>query len=262
LTIFHASLPFAFADNVAAIPGFCKALKCTAALIQRINAMGTAITFKRADSTDTKGYLAKAGLDHAPAVIVIQEWWGLQNQITGICDRLALAGYDALAPDLYGGTIVPYHDSAAADKEMSSLNFLDATDKIVRGAAQYLLQASRKVGLMGFCLGGAVTVLGAVRVPELHAACCFYGIPPESAGAPSDIKVPFQAHFATRDDWCTPELVATFEQGLKLAKVKSELFRYDADHAFVNEQRSVHDRAAAEMAWGRMLSFWEQHLEG
>jgi carboxymethylenebutenolidase len=224
--------------------------------------MGTAITFKRADGKDTKGYLAKAGLDHAPGVIVIQEWWGLQDQIKGVCDRLALAGYDALAPDLYGGTIVPYHDSAAADKEMSSLDFLDATDNTVRGAAQYLQQASRKIGLMGFCLGGAVTVLGAVRVPELDAACCFYGIPPDAVGPPSGIKVPFQAHFAAHDDWCTPELVNNFEQGLKQAKVKSELFRYDADHAFVNEQRSVHDRAAAEMAWGRMLSFWEQYLEG
>jgi carboxymethylenebutenolidase len=222
--------------------------------------MGTAITFQRADGKDTKGYLAKAGLDHAPGIIVIQEWWGLQDQIKGVCDRLALVGYDALAPDLYGGTIVPYHDSAAADKEMSSLDFLDATDNIVRGAAQYLKQSSHKVGLTGFCLGGAVTILGAVRVPELNAACCFYGIPPESVGPPSGIKVPFQAHFATRDDWCTPELVNTFEQGLKQAPAKSEVFRYDADHAFVNEQRSVHDRAAAEMAWGRMLSFWEQYL--
>ena len=72
--------------------------------------MGTTISFKRADGKATQGYLAKAGDDHAPGIIVIQEWWGLQEQIKGMCDRLARAGYDALAPDLYGGVSVAYHD--------------------------------------------------------------------------------------------------------------------------------------------------------
>jgi carboxymethylenebutenolidase len=222
--------------------------------------MGTAIAFRRADGKAASGYLAKPGRDHAPGVIVIQEWWGLQDQIKGICDRLARAGYEALAPDLYAGVSIPYHDSEAASREMSSLNFLDATDNIVRGAALYLGQSGAKVGLTGFCLGGAVTLLGAVRVPEIAAACCFYGIPPEQAAHPRDIKVPFQGHFATRDDWCTAEAVARLEAGLKEAEPKSEIFLYEADHAFVNEQRSVHDRAAAELAWGRMLEFWDQYL--
>ena len=222
--------------------------------------MGTSISFKRADGKPTNGYLAKAGRDHAPGIIVIQEWWGLQEQIKGICDRLARAGYDALAPDLYAGITVAYHDTASANKEMSSLNFLDATDNVVRGAATYLARNGAKVGLTGFCLGGAVTILGAVRLSEISAACCFYGIPPEQAAHPKDIKVPFQGHFANRDDWCTPELVNTFENGARQSKAPTEIFRYDADHAFVNEQRDVHDRAAAELAWGRMLSHWKTHL--
>jgi carboxymethylenebutenolidase len=223
--------------------------------------MGTMITFKRADGKDARAYLAKAGRDHAPGVIVIQEWWGLQDQIKGICDRLARAGYEALAPDLYGGTVVAYHDSAAADREMTSLDFLDATDNIVRGAAQYLGRSAVKVGLTGFCLGGAVTILGAVRVPEIAAACCFYGIPPREAAKPEDIRCPFEGHFASRDDWCTPEAVDALEAALKAGKVKGKIHRYDADHAFMNEQRDVHDRAAAEKAWGRMLKFWEKHLD-
>lgn len=224
--------------------------------------MGTQITFKRADGKDTEGYLAKAGRDHAPGVIVIQEWWGLQDQIKGMCDRLARAGYEALAPDLYGGVTVPYHDSQKANREMSSLDFLDAVDNIVRGAAAYLSQSGAKVGLTGFCLGGAVTVIGAVRVPEIAAACCFYGVPPREAAKPEDIRIPFQGHFASKDDWCTPEVVGALESDLKKSKAKWELFRYDADHAFMNEQRTVHDRAAAELAWGRMLSFWRSHLGG
>lgn len=224
--------------------------------------MGTSITFRRPDGKEAAGYLASTGRANAPGVVVIQEWWGLQDQIKGICDRLALAGYDALAPDLYGGVAVPYHDRDAAGREMNSLNFLDATDQTVRGAAQFLKKSGAKVGLTGFCLGGAVTILGACRIPEFSAAVCFYGIPPESAAKPADIKVPLQAHFANQDDWCTPAAVDAFEAALKAAGKNAEVFRYDASHAFVNEQRDVYDRAAAELAWGRMLKFWGTHLGG
>jgi carboxymethylenebutenolidase len=224
--------------------------------------MGTNITFSRPDGKQAAGYLAKAGRANAPGVVVIQEWWGLIDQIKGICDRFALAGYDALAPDLYAGTVVPYHDREAAGREMNSLNFLDATDQNVRGAVLLLKKSGAKVGLTGFCLGGAVTILGACRIPELSAAVCFYGIPPESVAKPADIKVPLQAHFANTDDWCTPQLVDAFEAALKAAGKTAEVFRYDAQHAFVNEQRDVYDRAAAELAWERTLKFWATHLGG
>jgi carboxymethylenebutenolidase len=224
--------------------------------------MGTRIPFSRPDGGTAEGYLAKAGVANAPGVVVIQEWWGLQDQIKGLCDRLALAGYDALAPDLYGGTVVPYHDTDAANREMSSLDFLAATDQLVRGAALYLKRSCPKVGLTGFCLGGAVTMLGAARVGEIAAAVCFYGIPPETAVKPADIKVPLQCHFAERDDWCTPAVVAKFEAGLEAAHKPAEVYRYSADHAFMNEQRAgVHDRKCAELAWERMLAFWGQHLQ-
>jgi carboxymethylenebutenolidase len=222
--------------------------------------MGTRIGFGRPDGRGAEGYLAQAGRARAPGVVVIQEWWGLQEQIKGICDRLALAGYDALAPDLYAGTVVPYHDTEAAGREMNSLNFLEATDQVVRGAAQFLKAAGAKVGLTGFCLGGAVTVLGACRISEIGAAVCFYGLPPETVASAKDVKVPLQAHFANRDDWCTPAAVDKFEAELKAAGKTADVFRYEAEHAFMNEQRDVHDRAAAEQAWERMLAFWAQHL--
>jgi carboxymethylenebutenolidase len=222
--------------------------------------MGTRIKFSRPDGRGAEGYLAQAGRARAPGVVVIQEWWGLQEQIKGICDRLALAGYDALAPDLYAGTVVPYHDTEAAGREMNSLNFLEATDQVVRGAAQFLKAAGAKVGLTGFCLGGAVTVLGACRIGEISAAVCFYGLPPETVASAKDVKVPLQAHFANRDDWCTPAAVDKFEAELKAAGKTTDVFRYEAEHAFMNEQRDVHDRAAAEQAWDRMLAFWAQHL--
>ena len=222
--------------------------------------MGTRISFERVDGKKTDGYLANAGQDHAPGVVVIQEWWGLQDQIRGICDRLALAGYDALAPDLYAGTVVPYHDHAAANREMTSLNFVDATDQIVRGAVQYLGRAGSKVGLTGFCMGGAVTILGAVRIPEVKAAVAFYGMPPDDLFKPAEIRVPFQGHYSTTDSHPTMAELDVFEAALKSAGHTADIFRYDADHAFMNEQRDAHDRAAAELGWQRMLGFWQKHL--
>ena len=222
--------------------------------------MGTRIPFKRPDGGDAEGYLAKAAKANAPGVVVIQEWWGLQDQIRGICDRFALAGYDALAPDLFGGTVIPYHDHEAAGREMNSLNFLEATDQLVRGAAQFLLRSSPRVAVTGFCMGGAVAVLAAVRVPEFCASIVFYGLPPESVAKPADVKVPLQGHFANSDDFVTPAKADGFEKGLKAAGKTAEIYRYDASHAFMNEQRSVHDRKSAELAWGRMRAFLTTYL--
>ena len=128
--------------------------------------MGTSITFKRPDGKDASGYLANASAANAPGLVVIQEWWGLSENIKGLTDRFALAGFDALAPDLYKGKVVPYHDSDTAGKEMNSLDFMDATTQTVRGAAQYLARNGAKIGLTGFCMGGAATIIGAAKVSE------------------------------------------------------------------------------------------------
>jgi carboxymethylenebutenolidase len=223
--------------------------------------MGVDITFKRPDGADARGYLANAARGDAPGVVVIQEWWGLSEQIKATVDRFALAGFDALAPDLFKGIVVPYHDSGAAMKEMQSLDFTDATSQNVRGAVQFLKRNGAKAGIAGFCMGGAITVIGAAHIPELTAAVTFYGLPPAEAIKPTDVKIPLQGHFANKDDFVTPSAVNGFEQGLKAAGKTFEFFRYDADHAFVNEQRmAVHDRHAAELAWGRATAFLHRHL--
>ena len=220
--------------------------------------MGGFIDVEQAGGGSNRGYLAEAADAGAPGVVVIQEWRGLQDQITGTCDRLAAAGYNALAPDLYGGEVAAYHDHAAAEAAMNALDVMAATDQAVAGAARRLAANGAKVGLTGFCLGGMVTVLGAIRVPGLAAAVCFYGLPSPEMGAPGDIAIPFQAHFANQDDWCTPAAVDAFDAGLG---ANAELYRYDAKHGFMNEQQpSVHDAAAAQIASARMLAFWRRHL--
>jgi carboxymethylenebutenolidase len=229
-------------------------------LFQELQAMGTQISFARPDGKEASAYLAKSGEAGRPGIVVIQEWWGLQDQIKGICDRLALAGYEALAPDLYAGTVIPYHDSAAANREMSSLNFLECVDQVVRGAVLYLKKTGVKVGLTGFCMGGAVTTLGAARISELSAAVSFYGLAPAAAVKPTDVKVPLQIHYCGKDTFFTPKMFEDFAAGLKASGRTYEMYRYEADHGFVNEQREVHDREAADLAWGRMLAFWKTHL--
>jgi len=223
--------------------------------------MGTDISFRRPDGKPAAGYLANAANRGAPGIVVIQEWWGLQGQIKGLCDRLAAIGFNALAPDLYAGAVVPYHDSDQANQRMAALDFIDVIEQTVRGAAGVFLRDGKKVAVAGFCLGGAVAIIAAAKIPELSAAVAFYGIPPESVVKPADIAIPLQCHFANQDDWCTPALVDRLENGLKAAGKTYELYRYDASHAFMNEERpGVHDQRAAEQAWQRTGLFLRSHL--
>ena len=157
--------------------------------------MGSMIEFARPDGGQTKGYLASAG-NGRPGIVVIQEWWGLNDQICGVADRFARAGYNALAPDLYKGRLTTTPDEA--NHLMTGLDFPDATHQDLRGAAQHLKGTSGKVAVMGFCMGGALTVAALVHVPEFAAGVCFYGIPPKEFADPAKIKVPFQAISPTR----------------------------------------------------------------
>jgi len=223
--------------------------------------MGKMISFPRTTGRPAPGYLAEAKDPKAPGVVVIQEWWGLQGQIKSVCDRLAAAGFTALAPDLYDGKVVPYHDSAAANAAMAALDFKALTAEAVRGAVVYLKARGGKAGITGFCMGGAVTVIAAVHVPELDAAVTFYGLPPESVAAAKDVRVPLQGHFAKEDDWCSPAVVDEFEKKLKAAGRKYEFYRYDGHHAFMNSDRKeVYSETAAKLAWDRCVKFLQAEL--
>jgi carboxymethylenebutenolidase len=220
--------------------------------------MGSMIDFKRPDGGRTKGYFAGAG-NGKPGIIVIQEWWGLNDQICGVVDRFARAGINALAPDLYQGRVTAKPDEA--NHMMTGLDFPGATKQDIRGAAQHLKATCGKVAAMGFCLGGSLTVATAVHVPEVAAAVCFYGIPPADFADPAKIAIPFQGHFANQDDWCTPAAVDALEQAMKKAGRKPESHRYDAKHAFFNERAvGIYDPACANQAWERMAGFLQKNL--
>jgi carboxymethylenebutenolidase len=217
--------------------------------------MGEMIEVKRPDGKTCPAYLAEAAAGpSAPGFVMIQEWWGLNDQIKGAADRLASEGYRVLVPDLYRGKKATTPDEAGA--LMGGLDFPDAGKQDVRGCVQHLKRTSAKVAVGGFCLGGAVTVIAAVHVPEADAAVCFYGIPPAAAADPAQVRMPFQGHFANQDDWCTPAAVDALEEALAKSGVTYEVHRYAAQHAFANEARpEVYDRASAELAWRRMHEF-------
>ena len=220
--------------------------------------MGTMIEFARPDGGTCRGYLSDAAAK-GPAVIIIQEWWGLNPQICGIADRLAGAGFTALAPDLFDGRVT--QDPDEASHLMNGLDFAGATHQDVRGAARYLKRQAGKVGVMGFCMGGALTIAAAVHVPEVDAASCFYGIPPKDFADPAAIRIPFQAHFAKNDDWCNPKAVDALEETMRAAGQTPEIYRYEAEHAFCNERRpEVYKEALAQLAFERTCQFLERTL--
>jgi carboxymethylenebutenolidase len=215
---------------------------------------------KRPDGKECPVYIAKPDGEVKGGVVVIQEWWGLNDQIKKTADRFAALGYLALVPDLYRGKLAS--DADEANHFMGNLDFMDATNEDIKGCVQHLkANGAAKVAVSGFCMGGALTILAAVKVAEVDAGVCFYGIPPAEAADPATIGIPMQFHFAQKDDWCTPEAVDGLEKKLKDGNVTYELHRYDAQHAFMNEKRpEVHDEACAKQAWDRAVAFLGANL--
>ncbi len=223
--------------------------------------MGKMVSFKRPDGKSVNGYLAEpAAGSKAPGMVVIQEWWGLNDQIKGVVERLAKAGYRALVPDLYRGKVTV--EAKEAEHLMKGLNFGDAAGQDIRGAVQYLKQSSAKAGVTGFCMGGALTVLSACNVPEMDTGVIWYGYPPLEYVDAKKIKAPLLGHWGTRDQAFAISGVDALEKKLKDAGVKYQFYRYDAKHAFANETADEkkldmlkYDAKAADLAWQRTMDF-------
>ncbi len=223
------------------------------------------VTFKRPDGKDCSGYYVEpAGGKNAPGLVVIQEWWGVNDHIKAVADHYAKKGFRAVVPDLYRGKVGL--DAKEAEHLMSGLNFGDAAGQDVRGAVQYLKQSSSKVGVTGYCMGGALTILASVLVPEVDAAVAWYGFPPLDFVDASKIKAPLLGHFAIHDGFFKIEQVDALEQKLKAAGVKYTFHRYNAGHAFASDDPIIHtiglkkDAASADLAWRRTFEFLDQQL--
>ena len=229
--------------------------------------MGTRVKFNRPDGKTIEGYLAEpARPDGAAAVVVIQEWWGVNDQIRGVADRFAQAGYVALVPDLYRGQSTV--EAEEAHHLMNGLDFGDAASQDIRGAVQFLKARSARVGLTGFCMGGALTLLSLTKVPEVDAAVVWYGCPPLEFVDATAIRAPMLAHWATDDDFFPITTVDALEQKLQAAGVRYTGHRYLAKHAFANETAvglrrlaaTQYDPAWSQIAWDRTFGFFGQWL--
>ena len=225
------------------------------------------ITFQRPDGASVEAYLVEpANPKNAPGVVVIQEWWGLDDEIKNVANRLANAGYRALVPDLYRGKLAL--EANEAEHLMSDLNFGDAASQDIRGAVQYLKSTgSNKVAVTGFCMGGALTVLSAGLVPESDGTVVWYGYPPLEYVDASAITKPMLAHWALHDDFFAIAGVDQLEEKLKAAGAKYDFQRYDAKHAFANpksDSRGLpplqYNPVASDLAWERTMTFLKNTL--
>ena len=224
--------------------------------------MGTTLSYLRADGKKVDGYLAEPkGAGPAPGIVIIQEWWGVNDQIRGVAERLAAAGYRALVPDLYRGKSTV--EAEEAHHLMSGLNFADAASQDVRGAVQFLKKNGGKVGVTGFCMGGAVALLAACLAPEVDASVVWYGHPPLEYLDAAKIKAPIQAHWGTQDEFFKIASVDQLEEKLRAANVSYEFHRYLAHHAFANETavgprripQTQYDAVWSQIAWDRTFRF-------
>lgn len=217
----------------------------------------TRVTFP-SSMGESSGYLEMpAGNGRAPAIVIVHEWWGANAQVQEVGKRWAAEGFLALVVDLYHGKVVPIGQPDAAGAAMKALDFGKAVQELA-GAVAFLKgheRCSGKVAIMGYCMGGALTLATAVNVRGLACAIPFYGLPGDLEWAKCD--APIQAHFATVDDWAT---VAGAEKVKASVKVPMELHVYEAQHAFCNDQRpEVYDEAAAKLSWSRAVAFARQH---
>jgi carboxymethylenebutenolidase len=229
--------------------------------------MGTTISINRPDGKTVPGYLAEpAQSADAPAVVVIQEWWGVNDQIRGVADRLASAGYLALVPDLYRGKATV--EAEEAHHLMTGLNFGDAASQDVRGAVQYLKTRGSKVGVTGFCMGGALTLLSVCMSPEIDAAVVWYGCPPLEYIDATKIKAPLQGHWATQDEFFPIATIDQLQDKLRAAEVTFDFHRYLAHHGFANETavgfrripQTQYDPVWSQQAWDRTFRFFGRWL--
>jgi carboxymethylenebutenolidase len=223
---------------------------------------GDIVEFPSNGKTAT-GYIAVPPGGKGPGVIVLQEWWGLVPHIKDVCDRFAAAGYVALAPDLYHGAVAKSPDEAG--KYMMSLR-IDEAEKDLRGACKFLLDhqatAGSKIGTVGFCMGGALSLYTASKNPEVGACVIFYGIHPNVKPDLANLQAPVLGLYAERDGFVTPLVAHELEEQLNKHGKSAEMHIYPGvDHAFFNDTRpEVYSEAAAKDAWRRVLDFFSKNL--
>lgn len=217
----------------------------------------------RANGGTAEGYLAIPENGKGVGVIVLQEWWGLVPHIKDVADRFASEGFVALAPDLYDGQVGKSPDEAG--KLMMALN-IGETEKKLRGAVEYLLNheavTGEKVGTVGFCMGGMLSLFAATKNENVGACVVFYGIHPAVQLELENLNAPVLGIYAENDSFVPPSVVKELAEKFETNGKSFEYKIYEnADHAFFNDARpEVYNKDYAEDAWQKVLKFYRENL--
>jgi len=223
---------------------------------------GEMVTFP-SNGHEGLGYLAKPASGKGPGLVVIQEWWGLNDNIKGIADRFAGEGFVALAPDLYHGATTTEPDEAG--KLMMALK-MDQAAKDMSGAVDYLAgldaTAGGKLGSVGFCMGGGLSLFLASLKPQIGACVIYYGVLPGAQPDLSQVQAAVLGHYAENDAFASPAAARELESQLKSRGRQVEFHIYaGTGHGFFNDTRpDAHNAEAAKLSWERTLAFYREHL--
>jgi carboxymethylenebutenolidase len=193
------------------------------------------------------------------AVIVVQEWWGINDHVRDIASRYAKEGYIAVAPDLFRGQLAK--DAEEASRMMHDLAIEDGMNIIKRTVEEVRRKyAAERIGITGYCMGGTFALRAACEVDALAASAPFYGDIPDQQTL-AQLKVPTLFIAGARDQWITPEKVNELKEAAHKYNLPVEVVSYDADHAFFNDTRpEVYNPEAAADAWQRVLNFFNERL--
>jgi carboxymethylenebutenolidase len=210
------------------------------------------------------GYLAVPEGGQGLATVVLQEWWGLEAHIKDVCDRFALEGFLALAPDLYRGKTTEQPDQA--QQLMMALS-MDQAEKDMRGAVDFLAAhegfQGDGVGSVGFCLGGGLSVWAASANPKVGAVVSYYYVMPHGKPDFSKIRAPVLGHFGEEDEFVSVDDAKALEKEMRDAGVDARFEFYPgAGHAFFNDTNRLgtYDEEAADRSWARTLGFFRENL--
>ncbi len=204
------------------------------------------------------------GATAVPAVIVVHEWWGLNGQIREIARRLARQGYAAIVPDLYHGKVADNpeqaHELVRGLEDTRVMSELDAAAAWLRSQPR---TARSRIGVMGFCVGGGLTLKYALHSSEPAAAVMFYGPPETDPEKLASLKTALMGHFGAEDQGIAASRVEEFKAALQKAGKPAEIYLYPgAGHAFMHEGRPSYHPDAARQAWARTLAFLQKRLKG
>jgi len=218
----------------------------------------------QANGSTAPGYLAVPESGKGPGVVVLQEWWGVDDHIRSVVDRFAREGFVALAPDLYRGETTDQPDEA--QQKMMALN-MDQAEKDMRGAVDYVAghesYDGSGIGSVGFCLGGGLAVWAATANDKVDAVVSYYYVMPHGKPDFSKVQAPVQGHFGTADDFVPVDDAKALEQELNDAGADAKFEFYEgAGHAFFNDtdRLGTYDENHANNAWQKTVDFFKTHL--